>query len=231
VAPENTLPAFASALDLGVDFVEFDTQVSAEGVPVVFHDETLDRTTDACSHWNDRGILLASKSLADLKQLDAGRWYGERFVGTEIPTLVEALRLISPRSMTMVERKIGDAAAHLRAIEDCRATDRVIVQAFDWAFLADCRRQSPHLLLGALGEKEITEPKLDEAKALGVSVIGWEASYFTPDNIAAIHRRGLRAWAWTVDDVSLARQLIAAGIDGLISNVPAKIQAILKASP
>jgi len=229
-APENTLPSFSSALDLGVDCVELDTLASADGVPVVFHDETLDRTTNACAIWNERDIPLVSKTLDQLRQLDAGGWFNPRFVGTPLSTLTEALEFISPRAMTMVERKAGDAAACIRAIEPAYALDRVIVQAFDWDFLADCRRLAPTLLIGALGHKDIVTSQLDETRQLGATVIGWEAEYFTATKIAAIHERGMKAWAWTVDDDELAHRLIAVGIDALISNVPARMQTIVSAT-
>jgi len=70
-APENTLAAFASAMSLGVDLVELDYLHTADGVPVVFHDDELDRLTDAPARWGPK-IPLATKSLAELKQLDAG---------------------------------------------------------------------------------------------------------------------------------------------------------------
>jgi glycerophosphoryl diester phosphodiesterase len=229
-APENTLPSFASAVALGVDLVELDTHASADEIPVVVHDETIDRTTSACTLWSGRDIPLASKSLADLRQLDAGAWFAPRFATTAIATLDEALAVIQPSSMTLIERKQGRVEPILEVLRRHGAMDRVVVQAFDWDFLAQCRRQAPALLIGALGEQEITDEHLDRAVKLGAAVIGWKAGRFTSERISAIHQRGMRAWAWTVNDEPLARRLIAAGIDGLISNFPARMQAIVRSA-
>ncbi len=117
VAPENTLPALRAALELGgsggsahkVDMVELDYRESADGVPVVFHDELLDRTTDACALWRQAKIPLAGKRLADLSALDAGSWFCPSFPGVPIPTLVEAVELITPAAIALVERKAGPA--------------------------------------------------------------------------------------------------------------------------
>ena len=109
VAPENTLPAFQAALELNVDLVEFDYHESSDHVPVVFHDDQLDRTTDACRLWQQTKIPLVARSLAGLRELDAGRWFSERFAGARIPTLAESLNLITPKSIALVERKAGSA--------------------------------------------------------------------------------------------------------------------------
>lgn len=228
-APENTLPAFERAAALGVDFVEFDYLTSADGVSVVFHDWWLDRTTDACRVWSSEKIPLAGKTFAELCQLDAGSWFDPRFAGTRISSLEQVLTAISPRACVMVERKSGDAAACVDLLRRLQAIDRVTVHAFDWEFLRACHELAPELLLGALGEKQPSESALDAARALGAGLVGWEAAMLDHEAIAAIHARGLKAWAWTVDDSAEARRLIAAGIDGLISNVPEAMQQLLAA--
>src|SRR3954470_1482511 len=99
IAPENTLPAFSSAMALGVDFIELDYLHTANNVPVVFHDRTLDRTTNAVALWGGRDIALKSKTAEELYQLDAASWFDARFAGARIPTLEEALALICPTSL------------------------------------------------------------------------------------------------------------------------------------
>src|ERR1700694_1070503 len=78
LAPENTLAAFALAREVGADGVEFDVQLSADGEVVIIHDHTLERTTDG------RGAV-AERTLAELKKLDAGRWFDVRYAGERIP--------------------------------------------------------------------------------------------------------------------------------------------------
>jgi glycerophosphoryl diester phosphodiesterase len=86
-APENTLPAIQKAIDLGVDYVELDVRHTSDGIPVLMHDRTIDRTTSGSGE-------IAQISLAELRELDAGSWFHERFQGTRVPTLEEALTLM-----------------------------------------------------------------------------------------------------------------------------------------
>lgn len=228
VAPENTLPAFRSAIRVGVDFVELDYVHSADEVPIVIHDATLDRTTNARTLWpGTEKIPVASKSLDELRTLDAGTWFHEKFADARLSTLAEAVEVIAAGACLMIERKAGDADACLRVLHERSAIDRVVVQAFDWAFIERCRAISPDVVLGALGDKQATTEKLDQAQKLGAAVVGWDAKTLDAATIAAIHARGMKAWAWTVDDPDRARELIAAGLDGLISNVPATMKPIV----
>ena len=224
-APENTLPAFAAALALGVDVVELDYRHSADGVPVVFHDELLDKTTDACQRWGDRHHPIVDEPLADLAQLDAGSWFDPSFAGTRIPTLEQAVRLVCPKAILAIERKAGDAGTLLRLMHAQNALDRVVVMAFDWEFLAECKRSAPALVTVALGDEEFGDESLSRAASIGAAVVGWDKRLLGPDSrllaadaVAAAHRHGLRLWAWTVDDRREMRTLFAASIDGLITN-------------
>ncbi|MBW8883372.1 MAG: hypothetical protein JF612_01060 [Planctomycetia bacterium] len=116
VAPENTLPAFQSALDAKADLVELDYFHSADGVPVVIHDQILDRTTNAEDILGQSKLLVGGLPLADLRKLDVGGWFDDKFAGTKMPTLVEVLNLIQTSSVTLIERKAGDAAALVRLL-------------------------------------------------------------------------------------------------------------------
>jgi glycerophosphoryl diester phosphodiesterase len=232
IAPENTLPAFQAALSLGdssdatphprpsVDMVEFDYQESADHAAVVFHDDQLDRTTDACQQWQKTQIPLAEKPLTELRRLDAGRWFSERFAGTRIPTLSEALDLITARSIALVERKSGSAARCVEALRSCGEIDHVVLQAFDPNFLAECRRLASELVIAALGEHELTAAHLDAACGLSIAVIAWNNEHVTPDLIARIHARGMKCWTWTVDDPDRMHRLASWGVDGIITNRP-----------
>ena len=159
VAPENTLPAFASAVKAGADLVELDYYHSADGVPVVCHDADLDRTTDATTLWGGTKLKLTAKNLSELKQLDAGSWFGKRFAGTRIPTLAEALDTIQAGSVTLVERKGGDPATCIELLNQKKMLEQVVVQSFDWDYLAECHRLAPKLALAALGNN--SRPRLE----------------------------------------------------------------------
>ena len=135
--PENTLPAFESAVRIGADMVELDYVHTSDGVPVVIHDATLDRTTNAAQLWQGQKIRVDSKTLAEVRPLDAGAWFGPAFAGTKLPTLEEALDAIQSGSTTLIERKEGDAKTCVDLLERKELVGEVVVQSFDWNFLAD----------------------------------------------------------------------------------------------
>jgi glycerophosphoryl diester phosphodiesterase len=163
--PENTLPAFRSAVQQGADLVELDYYHSADGVPFVFHDKTLNRTSDATAVLGREKIPAESLAWQDLQRLDAGAWFDERFRGTKIPSLEEALDAIQQGSITLIERKGGDAATCITLLREKQLLDHVVVQSFDWRYVSDCHRLAPDLVLAALGSKELTAEKLDEIEA------------------------------------------------------------------
>ncbi|MBS0209019.1 MAG: hypothetical protein JSS27_08710 [Planctomycetes bacterium] len=223
-APENTLPAFLSAVELGVDLVEFDVQAASDGTPIVIHDDTVARTTDAKALWGNDRLKVADLNVAELHSLDAGAWFHARFANTRLSTLDEAIAALVPQTCLMIERKSGTPEQIVGVLNRRQAGDYVTVQAFDWEFLAACHALSPNLQLGALGEGELTNALCQRAVQIGAAIVGWEAPRLTPASIALAHSMKLKVWAWTVDDPDLATRLLAAGIDGLITNRPAAMK-------
>jgi glycerophosphoryl diester phosphodiesterase len=229
VAPENTLPAFQSALDAKADLVELDYYHSADGVPVVIHDKILDRTTNAEEVLGQPKLLVDGLPLADLRKLDVGTWFDDKFTGTKMPTLVESLDLIQTSSVTLIERKAGDAATLVKLLKEKQLTDHVVVQAFDWNFVAECRKLSPRLALGTLSGKPANPEQIKAAAETGADIIVWDHEKIGRREIAQIHQLGKKAWAYTIDDPQRAKQLIAAGLDGIITNKPAEMMPLRNA--
>ena len=226
-APENTLPAFQQALDANSDLVELDYVHTSDGVPLVIHDGTLDRTTDAEAVFGGRDIAVDSKPLAELLKLDAGSWLDRKFAGTRLPTLEESLELIQTRSITLIERKAGDAKTCVELLERKRLVPHVVVQSFDWDYLADCHRLSPQLVLGALGGKELTPERLAAIARTGAKVVGWSEGDLDRTAVDMLHNGGYRVWAYTVDDRRRARELVELGVDGIITNTPGRMRALV----
>lgn len=200
--------------------MELDYMHSADGVPMVFHDDTLDRTTNARQVLGRKRIGIATRSASELGLLDAGSWFSAEFAGTKIPTLAEAIDLIQTKSMTLIERKTGDAATCIRLLSEKNLLESVIVQSLDWQFLQDCRSLSQQVNLIALGSRLLTPKKLEQIRPMRPLGIGWDNRYITAKSVAAIRERGWRAWVWTVDQPRRAEELIHFGVTGLISNVP-----------
>jgi glycerophosphoryl diester phosphodiesterase len=130
--------------------------------------------------------------------------------------------------MTLIERKAGDAATLVKLLDDKRLRGDVVVQAFDWKYIADCHRLAPDLVLGCLGSKELTAQRIAAAKQAGAAAVGWRDQDLTKENIAAVHAAGLKCWAYTINDRRRGKQLIDAGIDGLITDDPAYMQGLLE---
>lgn len=232
-APENTLPAFRLGVLANADLVELDYYHSADGVPIVFHDSTLNRTTDAGSRWNQQKIPVSSKSLAELRELDAGAWFGPLFKGVGIPTLDESLDLIQAGAITLIERKQGDPKTLIDLLKRKGMLNDVFVQAFDWNYLTGCNELAPGLALGALGpprradgtaypvnERFLNGEFLDRIQKTGASVVGWN-SQVTKEMVVEAQGRGLRVWIYTINDLDEALGLLEMGVDGIISDNPA----------
>ena len=231
IAPENTLPSFQLARTAGADLVELDYHHSKDGVPIVIHDATLDRTTDARQLWGQSNIQVAAKTLAEIKTLDAGSWFDPKYAGTRIPTLTEALDFIQQGGVTFIERKAGDAATCVKLLQEKNLVNRVIVQSFDWDYLRDFHKLAPEQVLIAIGppssdesgkklsaaEKVLSAKWLDELKDTGARVMHWN-QMVTKEAVDLAHKRGLKVWIYTIDDPALANQLLDMGVDGITSN-------------
>ena len=228
VAPENTLPAFQSALDAKADLIELDYYHAADGVPVVIHDEILDRTTNAEDVFGQPKLLIGSYSSEELRKLDAGSWFDDKFINVRIPTLVESLDLIQSGSVTLVERKQGDADTIVRILKEKKLLDKVVVQAFDWEYVARCRELAPTLVLATLSGKPAAPEQIEAAAATGADIIVWDHKKISRKEIAQMHKLGKKAWAYTIDDPDRAKQLLAAGLDGVITNKPAVMMQFKK---
>jgi len=230
IAPENTLSSFKLARTAGADLVELDYHHTKDGVPIVIHDFDLDRTTDAVAKWGGKKIRVETKTAEELRELDAGRWFDKQFAGTRLPLLTEALDLIQQGGVTLIERKAGDAATLAKLLRERKLVNQLIVQSFDWAFLADMHQLEPTQVLGALGPlssrngKKLTEAEkmldatwIAEAAKAGARAIGW-SRLVTADAVRQAHAQGLKVWIYTIDDPAQANQLLDMGVDGIISN-------------
>jgi glycerophosphoryl diester phosphodiesterase len=235
MAPENTLPGFERALAAGADLIELDYHHSQDGVPMVIHDSTLDRTTDATNRWAGKHLRVDTRTAADLQTLEAGLWFKPAVPATRLPLLTEAIETIQRGSVTLIERKAGDAATLAQLLDERHLVNHVVVQAFDWEFLRAFHKLEPRQVLGALGppssregrkltpeEQALNPVWLHEISGVGARIVVWNRQV-DAEALRVAHDRGLKVWVYTVNDAALAQELIAAGVDGIITDNPAII--------
>lgn len=215
-APENTAAAIRSAVAAGADWIEFDTRETKDGALLLFHDADLKRFTGQKTPFESLGFQEA-------KNLDVGSWFGDKktFASERPPTLEEAIRFCLDGGKTpLIERKTGTPEAHLKVIRDLKVEAKVVVQAFDWNFLAEFHRLAPEIPIGALGDKEPDAEKLAKLSALHPDWIGWNQKYLSEEDIAKFHALGAKVAVWTVNDLARLRQFAAWGADALITDRP-----------
>jgi glycerophosphoryl diester phosphodiesterase len=224
--PENTLPAMEGALAAGCRSLEWDVHVSADGVPVLFHDDTLDRTTDGLG-------LLRDHSLARLRELDAGAWFGPGFRGTRIPTLEEALESLAGRVDRIypeVKRAGGDEGLEtiVRILRGSPLHPHTILISLDLELLPRVRRMDPELALGwVVSRVEDLEPSARAVLADGNAVLDPDRRLLLadPDRTRELVARGVPLVTWTVDDLDEAEALREMGVRRVTTNRVGELMA------
>lgn len=224
-APENTLAAFRRALAMGATFIETDLQLSRDARFVAIHDNTLERTTNGEGQVHDL-------TLAELRRLDAGAWFGSEFAGERIPTLEEILEFAKKHDVVFyLELKPagswGGEHALIGALRESGEIARTVVISFDPAILAAVRKVEPTLMTGLLFDGQIEEP-LDKAVEIGARQAVVRGDLVTPGMIGEARRRDLQVVCWTVNHPAHMRLLAAAGVDGIMSDYPDRLIATLK---
>ncbi|GAA2184865.1 glycerophosphodiester phosphodiesterase [Brooklawnia cerclae] len=224
-APENTLAAFSLAVELGADGVELDVQRSADGVLVVCHDETVDRTSDGTG-------AIADLTFAQLRALRFDNGF-EGFADARIPTLREVLDLLGPSGLVVnielknsVVRYEGMEALVLDEVRAAGFEDRIVFSSFNHRSLVTLRELGTSAPLGVLYVEPLVAPWA-YAASFGAAALHPYGGSIWDDDIARAHEAGVRVHAWTVDDPEQVRGLAAQGIDAIITNVPDEARAAL----
>ena len=217
--PENTLPSLEGALEAGCRFLEWDLHMTADGVPVVFHDDTLERTTDGEGPVRER-------TLAELKELDAGSWFDPRFRGTSVPTLAEVLQGPGRRALGIYpEVKAvndpGDLETILGRIRAADLLDRTVLISLDFSLLDGFRRLEPGVRLGwVVGREQDMEAGIRAVTddPLGVLVPDYRFLLGNPERTRDLLARGVEVGTWTVDDPEEAEALLELGVRRITTN-------------
>lgn len=217
--PENTRPAFALAIEHRADMIETDLHVTRDGVIVLSHDAELD-------HLSAQGEV-ADVTVAELQELDAGS--GER-----VPRLDETLDAFGARIAWNLEFKRpvdgfyeGVEAGTLAAVEARGLLDQTLFSCFWDPVLVRLRALSPGARIALLLSPRHPERAIERARALGAEAINPHFSMVTPELLGEAHAAGMAVYPYTVDPEPEMRRLLDLGVDGLFTNLPDRMRAIL----
>lgn len=280
-APENTLPAFAAALSLGVTTLEMDLGVTSDGAVVVAHEPRLhpDLTRWPDGAWLEApGPALGDLPLAELQRFDVGRMrpgsrYAARFPeqqpadGARVPTLAEVVALtrragndtvrfnletkLSPHAPDLTLSPEAFAEAVVAAVEAAGIGERTTIQSFDWRSLRAVQALAPHIATACLTVEATWEDNIERGRAgpspwtagLDVDDLGGDlpalvdaagcavwSPYFGDLTLQALrraHELGLEVVVWTVNEPDDMGALIEMGVDGIITDYPDRLRAVM----
>ncbi|CBJ38517.1 Glycerophosphoryl diester phosphodiesterase [Ralstonia solanacearum CMR15] len=219
LAPENTLAAFRLGAGFGYRMFEFDVKLSGDGVAVLLHDATLERTTSGHGR-------IDALSFGQIAQLDAGSWHSPAFAGEPVPTLAAVARYLRANGLLAnieikpvpgTEWRTGAAVALDARTLWADAGVPPLLSSFSEAALAAAREAAPELPRALLLDT-LPADWLDRLRALDCVALDANHRALTPEVIATAHAAGFRVCCYTVNDVERARLLWGAGLDGLITD-------------
>lgn len=224
--PENTLASVRAAVELGADFVEIDTWLSKDAVPVVMHDDDLERTT------GQTGTIKAL-TVEELKKLDVGSWKGPEFAGERIPTLDEVLQVTQGRSILVIEVKQQSMEKEiLQVLQSRQALHDVLIFSFYPDVVAQFTALEPRIpsiwLLSELPEDPKAQRELlDIAGPMGASGVGVSLVDLKAPFVRMCHLAGFSLAVWTVDPELMQKRMIDLGVDYIISNQAEQLLKLL----
>jgi glycerophosphoryl diester phosphodiesterase len=253
LAPENTLAAARKGLEIGADLWESDVGVTSDGALILFHDDSLARTTDATARFPDRAPwTFTTFTLAEIRSLDAGSWFVDTdpfdqiaagavtpaesaaYRGEQVPTLREALLLTRDAGwcINLELKRLPAPLERFPVVERVLALvaelemppHQVILSAFNHGWLRQAQALRPDIEVQALIGYSFTEP-LDWGD-LSFATYNARSTLVTEEKIREVTRQGIAVNLFTVNEEDDMRRFIAAGVTGLFTDFPHKLAAL-----
>jgi glycerophosphoryl diester phosphodiesterase len=223
--PENTIAAFERAVQLGAGFIETDLRLTRDGQFVAIHDESLERTT------NGRG-MVHDFTLAQLRDLDAGRWFDRQFAGEHIPSLDDVLAFARKHDTVVYLEIKYDAAwgmhhALVAALKTQENAARFIVISFDPPTLRAIRALDSSIMMGLLVE-EFRPDMIEATLGVGARQLCLRTDLITKELVEQAHKSDLQVVAWTANNLGAMRGALAAGVDGIMTDLPDRLRALIE---
>lgn len=229
-APENTLAGLRRAHELGAAWVEFDVMLSGDGVPILIHDETLERTTDGHGAVPDHG-------LAAIRELDAGAWFAPAYAGERVPTLEEAIDLLLALGLganVEIKPAEGHAAATGEAVAAGLAArwpvdgPPLLLSSFERPALAAALQTAPAIPRGLLAERLPADWE-QAMTGLACTTLHLDQKVVSAELLAPLTAAGVPVLCYTVNDPGRAKELLGLGVAALFTDVPDTLLAALAA--
>ncbi len=218
------MAAFRKAVELGAGFIETDLQLSKDGRLVAIHDTELGRTT------NGSGPVRAC-TLDELRSLDAGSWFGREFAGERIPTIEEILPFAREHDVVFyLELKAGAAwgieHSLVTSLRTAQAAANTVVLSFDASALRTVMRQDAMMLCGLLYDDERSDA-ISTALSVSARQLAPRGDRVTPELVEKAQHAGLQVITWTINQAEQMRALIAAGVNGIMTDFPEQLVAVV----
>lgn len=217
VAPENTMYAFESAVEVGADYIELDVQLTADGQLVVFHDGTIDRTTDGEGE-------LSKYTYEELQEFSAGSWFDKsgEFDDAKIVLLSEVLDKVGNDIMLNIEiknhGKVSETAEKtVEVIEEYNLEKYCYVTSFSYSALKRVKKLNPKIKTGLIAN---VASSTSFAQLKYIDAVSLNYLFINQSIVNMAHQNGKRVFVWTVDRPSDMQHMIAIGVDNIITNAP-----------
>ena len=216
------MAAFRKAVAMGMSFIETDLQLSRDARFVAIHDESVNRTT------NGQGAVH-DLTLAELRRLDAGSWFASSFTGERVPTLEEILEFAKRHDVVFYleikpQGSWGGEHALIGALRESGEIARVVVISFDASIVAALRKAEPTLMTGLLYDGQIEKP-IEKALEIGARQLAVRGDLVSPAMLAEAKRNDLQVICWTVNHAAHMRLLASAGVAGIMSDYPDRLNS------
>jgi glycerophosphoryl diester phosphodiesterase len=224
MAPENTIPAFQMCIDEDFSAAELDVQMLKDGTIIVMHDDNLKRTTGI-----DKNVWEVTYD--EIKDLDNGSFFDERYEGTRIPTLDEVIKLAgSGKDKLYLNIEIkrnghddGIAEKVIQIIEDNNYMNNCDITSQDYSTLEEVRAINPYVLTAYTSVIGIGDIETLEA----ADIISIQETFATYENIERVHRAGKRVFVWTINELDTMEKLVNLNVDAILTNNPTLCKAVI----
>jgi glycerophosphoryl diester phosphodiesterase len=221
-APENTLASMQEAINMKADFAELDVQETADGEIVLLHDDELKRTTGSSKN-------LWEMNYEDVKSLDAGSWFGEKYKGEPLPRLSDVINLVRGKIKLNIELKNNGHEKELvdrtvKVVQNSNFSNECFFTSFDYPKIRRVKEINPALKVGLIFKRM---PDSINVFTADIQLLSVHYSLVDSEFVKKAKENGKEVHVWTVNDEIEMKRLIDLGVTSIITNYPDKLKKVL----